>query len=339
MQSSSVRFVTFVIAIGLGAGGATNGCAQSVEPDVIAESELPGGTDASAGMDGAPSGGHGGTSPTFGGQHVVAGAATAGAGLAAGTGSGSMSSGGAGPMPQAGADSGGEGGSGPASSGGSSSTGSGGVAASGGATGSAGRGSSGSAGKSGVAGSPSTGSGGSGVSGASAGGASPSGGSPSGGTGGQGSVNLLKSASFEAGSVDGWYKRGSATIAVSSEQAHTGTRSLKVTGRTASWHGVEYDVNSIVTPGEIYRATVWARFASAPSNAGLMLTRELTGCNGQEQFTRLDEVTNAPSSAWIELTGALSIPSGCSPTKLAIYIESSDATASYYIDDTSLTAE
>jgi hypothetical protein len=169
------------------------------------------------------------------------------------------------------------------------------------------------------------------------GGVSATGGAPS--TGGVassgGGPNLLKSSGFEGSSTDGWRKRGTAMVTVSTEQAHSGTHALMVTGRTAGWHGAEYDVLSLVKAGDSYTVSVWARPAYGSVTSSLMLTRELQGC-GATDYVWLGSVADATDAAWVELSGTLTIPSSCAPTKLVIYVESSNATLSYYVDDTSM---
>ncbi len=41
----------------------------------------------------------------------------------------------------------------------------------------------------------------------------------------------------------------------------------------------------------------------------------------------------------MELSGTLTLPAGCDPSKLVVYVESTNATASYYVDDTSMSAQ
>jgi hypothetical protein len=179
----------------------------------------------------------------------------------------------------------------------------------------------------------------------STGGAQATGGAPATGgstaTGGTSSGvpdNVLMSYSFEQSSTDGWRGRGAASVAVSDEQAHSGSSALKVTGRTAAWHGAEYDVMSLVTPGDSYDVTVWARPTSGSVSSTLRLTRQVQGCD-TEEFVWLDSVDDATDAAWVELSGTLTIPSSCDPSRLVVYVESTDATASYYVDDTSMSAQ
>jgi len=171
----------------------------------------------------------------------------------------------------------------------------------------------------------------------SAGGVTAQGGAAMGGSGGSPTaLNLFTSQSFEGSSVDGWQGRGGATLSVSTDQQHTGEKSLRVTGRTASWHGVEYDVRSVVTPGETYNVSVWAKLASGTAASSLQLTRELQGC-GTTSYVPLDTVASATDADWVELSGTLMIAASCVPTKLTVYVESANATASFFVDDTRMT--
>lgn len=179
----------------------------------------------------------------------------------------------------------------------------------------------------------------------STGGAQATGGAPATGgsaaTGGTSSGvpdNVLMSYSFEQSSTDGWRGRGAASVAVSDEESHSGSSSLKVTGRTAAWHGAEYDVLSLVTPGDSYDVTAWARFTEGSPSSTLILTREVQGCD-TDQFVRLDLAENATDAAWVELTGTLTLPASCDPTRLIVFVESEDATASYFVDDTSMSPQ
>jgi endo-1,4-beta-xylanase len=141
--------------------------------------------------------------------------------------------------------------------------------------------------------------------------------------------------SFEQSKADGWRGRGDATLTVSDEESHTGSFALKVTDRTAAWHGAEYDVTSLVTPGDSYDVTAWARLTEGSASAALILTRQVQGCE-IEEFVRLDTAEDATDAEWVELTGTLTLPASCEPTSLLLYVESADATASYYLDDTSM---
>jgi hypothetical protein len=229
-------------------------------------------------------------------------------------------------------------------------TGTGGSSA--GASGSGGNGANGGAGGSIAAGGD--GNGGSYAAGAENGGGAGSGGAGSGGdagtgngdggAGGQGVTddNLLQGSSFETATNEGWSDRGSATILVSTENSHTGSYSLKVTDRTAGWHGAEYDALSLVTPDTTYRASAWVRLLDGSPAATLILTRQLrpnTGTCPASEFGWIATSGSLSSGMWLEIWGTFDVPAGCNPTMLIIYVESSDPTVSYYIDDVYLGVE
>jgi hypothetical protein len=319
--------LTKAVVIGCLASGWLGGCAVSEDVGRIRD------TNPNAGVGGEGLGGttsdSGGTSATTGGS-AQAGqfTATGGAPSTGGTSTGgSVSTGGK------------------SATGGVSSTG--GSPATGGASATGGKASGGAASTGGAAtggapsvtgGAPSTTGGAPATGGTSAtGGVVSSGGSATGGSPST-AENLLTSSGFETSKNDGWYSRGTAVLTLSAEQAHSGAKSLKVTGRTATWHGAEYDVKSIVTAGKVYDVTVWAKPTTGSAASDLMLTRELQGCGG-EQFVRLKIAASATDATWVELSGALSIPVGCTPNKLAIYVESSNATVSYFVDDTTFSEE
>jgi hypothetical protein len=319
--------LTKALVIGCLASGWLGGCAVSEEVERIRD------TNPNAGVGGQGLGGTtsdtGGTSATTGGS-AQAGqfTSTGGAPSTGGTSTGGTVSTG-----------------GKSASGGVSSTG--GSPATGGASATGGKASGGTVSTGGAAtgGAPSATGGSVSTGGAPAtGGASATGGVVSSGgypaTGGSPSTaeNLLTSSGFETSKNDGWYSRGTAVLTLSAEQAHSGAKSLKITGRTATWHGAEYDVKGIVTAGKVYDVTVWAKLATGSAASDLMLTRELQGCGG-EQYVRLKIAASATDASWVELSGALSIPAGCTPNKLAIYVESSNATVSYFVDDTTLAQE
>lgn len=315
------------------------GCATSADPNVTSDASdgtdatddsddgsIPsGGTGAAAG--GSPSSSTGGTAPASGGQGgapASAGSGDTGGSSAAG---GTTASGGSPPAPSGGTETG-YGGELPNQTGGTGGDATGGTAAGGMASAGMADGGSAQGGASGgQSGAPAGGMGGSSAGSAGAGGS---------GGGSSGAPNLFQGSSFEGSTTEGWYARGTATIALSTEQARTGSKSLLVSNRSASWHGVEYDVRDVVTAGASYRVTVWGRLTSGTNT--LILTRELQGCSGEDQFVRLEEETGASASAWVELSGTLLVPVSCSPSKLAVYVESPDKSLSYYIDDVRLEA-
>jgi endo-1,4-beta-xylanase len=57
---------------------------------------------------------------------------------------------------------------------------------------------------------------------------------------------------FENGTEQGWVGRGDAVVEAVTEAAHTGSYSLKTTGRTAGWHGPSLNVLGMLEAGAVY---------------------------------------------------------------------------------------
>jgi hypothetical protein len=298
-------------------------CATYVSDDV--GNPLAGGSGAGAGRGGdagATAGGSAGA--TNGGHAGASGSATA--------------NGGVGAPPPGGGGGGAAGGTGGASGGGA---GAGGKAGAGG-TGGTGGGTSGAGGKAGAGG---TGGGTSGAGGKAGAGGTGGGTSGAAGTGGGGTVNLITNAGFETNTAGWSVFGGSGTIATTTDQAHTGTRSLVITGRTQTYQGPQYGILSIVTPGTSYSISLWGRLAASNPTGSLIVTVHYTcsgGTSAGDHYFRWVETTAASSSSWTHLTGVRTFPTcdgGGTVGAASLYVESPSATLSYYIDDVVLAVD
>jgi hypothetical protein len=150
--------------------------------------------------------------------------------------------------------------------------------------------------------------------------------------------NLIENPGFEAG-LTPWTAVFGGTLAVTTEQAHAGLHSGKVSDRTYDYQGVHYDLTSLVSPGASYAASAFARVGNG-TGATLKLTAQLT-CSGETnpRYSTLQEVTNASDSAWSALGGTLAIPtsSDCALVHLLLYVEGPPAGYDLYVDDVSVT--
>src|SRR3954451_152342 len=63
---------------------------------------------------------------------------------------------------------------------------------------------------------------------------------------------------FEDGSTQGWFGRGSATVAAAAEAADTRAFGLRTTGRTASWNGPSVELAPVLLTGASYVISVRA---------------------------------------------------------------------------------
>lgn len=134
---------------------------------------------------------------------------------------------------------------------------------------------------------------------------------------------------FES-SVGNWSARGDATTALSSSSAASGSKSLSVTGRTDSWNGAAYALDTAAfVPGNSYSFSVLAMQNSAASdNFKLSLQYDL---DGETNYATVAEGTGTKGK-WVQLANtSYTIPTGAS--NLLLYIETEDSTNSFYMDE------
>ena len=140
---------------------------------------------------------------------------------------------------------------------------------------------------------------------------------------------------WEDGSLGGWFPFGSPTLTNSTEQALTGTHSLKTTNRTATFNGPGIGLTGQVTPSTGYRVQVSARLAAGEAPTQLRVTVMRSLSDGSSAFDTVVGNTNVTADAWVTMSGDYSY-TATNTTGLILYVESVSATASYYIDAFSL---
>ncbi|MDI1461180.1 endo-1,4-beta-xylanase [Catellatospora sp. KI3] len=146
-------------------------------------------------------------------------------------------------------------------------------------------------------------------------------------------VTVLTS-DFEDGTTQSWAMRGTAEVVASSTAAaHAGTRSLLTSGRTAAWNGPSRSLLSTVTKGVRYTYSVWARTATGAGTAQLRMSveRRLGTTTNYEQVVNS---TNVSESGWTQLTGSYTLANDAD--FFAVYVETVSGTASFHIDDFTL---
>ena len=140
---------------------------------------------------------------------------------------------------------------------------------------------------------------------------------------------------WEDGTTQGWFPFGSPTLTNSTEQALTGTHSLKVTNRTATFMGPGISLTGQLTPGTTYRVSVSSRLVAGQAPTTVRVTVQRSMSDGTTAFDTVVGSTNVTDAAWVTMTGNYSY-TATNVTGLILYVESASATASYYIDAFSL---
>ena len=145
---------------------------------------------------------------------------------------------------------------------------------------------------------------------------------------------VVISSDFEDGTAPPWQARGT-SIEVVDTDAHTGTRSLAVTGRSADWHGVQTDIAGLVGPGQVVTVSGWVKLigdeTTEPTTARFTINEATDGT-----YTQVSTPVAVDATQWVELTGTYQVPQG--QAGLVLYVEAAAPTADFLVDDLTVTA-
>jgi arabinoxylan arabinofuranohydrolase len=150
--------------------------------------------------------------------------------------------------------------------------------------------------------------------------------------GGGGGGNLLVNADMEGGTT-GWSVFGAGTLSSNTSVVHGGTRSLSLTGRTASWNGISQNVTSTLTNGKSYATAVWVRTQSGTPSAKVTLA--LTA-NGSTSYVGLTPAVAVNPNGWTLLSGTATVSWSGTLSNAVLYVETAAGTDGLYVDDASL---
>jgi endo-1,4-beta-xylanase len=145
---------------------------------------------------------------------------------------------------------------------------------------------------------------------------------------------------FADGGLDGWAPFGSATLTNTVPPVvdpNGDALSLLVSNRTAGYMGPSLNLLSVnnVVAGATYQVSAYVLLAAPDSsNPTATLSIKTADCATQGAYSNLATTGALSSTAWTKVQGTFSfsdLPGP--PTSLILYIQSSSATDSFYIDD------
>ncbi|GGG22704.1 endo-1,4-beta-xylanase [Paenibacillus abyssi] len=136
---------------------------------------------------------------------------------------------------------------------------------------------------------------------------------------------------FESDDKQGWGNRGAAQTSITKETSRTGNGALLTTGRTAGWHGPSLNVTSLLQPGVTYEISGYVKLAASQPASDLKFSVEQTGLTGSDQYKQVNNPAAVTDTEWVELKGNYTYNSYA--TGLTLYLESSDATSQFVLDD------
>jgi hypothetical protein len=145
------------------------------------------------------------------------------------------------------------------------------------------------------------------------------------------SGNLLANADMEGGTT-GWSVFGAGTLASNTSVFHGGTRSLLLTGRTASWNGPAQTVTSVLANEASFTTSIWMRTQSGTPTG--KVTLQVTANGTTNYFTLAQGAVNA--SGWTQLTGTTTVSWTGTLSSATLYVETVAGTDGFSIDDASL---
>lgn len=137
---------------------------------------------------------------------------------------------------------------------------------------------------------------------------------------------------FEDGTGQGWTARGGGVVVANSmEQAASGLQSLKTTNRTAGFHGPSLNLLGQIQPDVVYNIRLSVRAAAVQPASTYRVTVQRTPTGASSAFDQVASSTTVTDTGWTVMAGSYRFTGSVSG--LLLYVESTDATASYYIDD------
>jgi len=147
------------------------------------------------------------------------------------------------------------------------------------------------------------------------------------------------SSNFEDGTAEGWVSRGGGAPVVltpTMNDAHAGNWSLLVTGRTANFNGPTHDITGKMCNGSQYWLEAWVKMAPGQPTTTMNMSLQYKDLAGSTHFPSVVSAT-VTSGTWVRLKAKPYTFSGAY-TNLQIYIQTqNNPTASFYVDDVSLT--
>jgi endo-1,4-beta-xylanase len=144
-------------------------------------------------------------------------------------------------------------------------------------------------------------------------------------------VELITNGEFET-NTNGWYTWNGAA-SVSSDRAHGGTKSLLISGSSATGPAAT-NLMGLVQPGVTYAVSFWVSVGGgAPSQVNLT---QALNCGGSTSYSWIANNNAVPNNGWVQLTGPLAIPATCNVQGLQVWAEGSGANVPLYVDSVSI---
>jgi len=147
-----------------------------------------------------------------------------------------------------------------------------------------------------------------------------------------GGTNLLVNGGFESG-TSSWSGQGCSIS--SSSTAHSGSKSVVTSSRTASWAGPVQNITAAVAANGQgnYNLSAWYKMASGSATA--RVTVKLVSTSGG---TTYPGVQGSVTTSWTQVSGQVSLTWNGTLTLAELFLETPSGTTNFYADDCSISA-
>jgi endo-1,4-beta-xylanase len=143
---------------------------------------------------------------------------------------------------------------------------------------------------------------------------------------------------FEDGALDGWSSRAGAKLANTASDAHSGSHSLLVTGRTAAYDGPQINVANKMYNGSQYAISVWVKLGPSATQADTIRVSLETHLGGTPSYHTVIGNKAVALGQWVLFQiRTYSMAFAYDPGQAWIYVESASGTQDFLVDDFKLT--
>jgi hypothetical protein len=139
---------------------------------------------------------------------------------------------------------------------------------------------------------------------------------------------------FENGAGD-MAPKGPVKLEIATDVAHGGKASLKVYGRTDTWHAPELDITGLTTAVGTYAITCWVLVPKDSAVSAVGLTVETSAADAKN-WLHISKSTATEAGKWVQVVGKYKKSSPLD--KASVYVEPSEKTGDFYVDDVEISA-
>lgn len=134
---------------------------------------------------------------------------------------------------------------------------------------------------------------------------------------------------FEDGDRGNFTQMGNVTLDIV-EGGHDSSKCLKISGRTDTWNGSDYNLADLIVTEQEYSVSAWVKH-DLDEDTAINITLVYAPADGGDNTYVTVGTVSAPGGEWVNVSGKFTVPEGAAGYK--IYFELADKTADFYVDD------